>query len=245
MYFIKSFLLLSILLVFLGCVPSSLIDSKQSQLQSTTSDTTFHTRSYNFISSTLNQNSTQIDRNSYLKEFLSQSDVQCQHHLRTPTALNQHSEAEQSLYMNIFDTVSMLFGIRYITETAKQAINASTLKAEDNQVAYQNALIPEIFRGVEIGRIRYAKKMLNKTSKSLEEYSLADLEKDMINYDKMCSREYGLIEINRALKEVQYQMMQATDQKAEIDPLVVKKKVEAVTKEVKKKEEARKDKHIK
>ena len=245
MYYIqKSFILLS-LWILMGCVPSSNMGSNQSHLQATTPYRTFHTSSYNFISPMLQNNSTQRDRNRYLKEFLSQSDVQCQHYLRRSSTVNQHSEAEQSLYMSIFDTVSMIFGISYITETAKQAINATTVKAEDNQVAYQNALTPEIFRGVEIGRIRYGKKMLSQTSRPLKEYSVADLQRDMLNYDKMCSREYGLIEINRALKEVQYQMMQPQDQKPKIDPVVIKKKVEAVTKEVKKKEKEREDNHTK
>jgi len=241
MYQIQKTVILLSLLVIWGCIPMP-NDSNQAHLQPTSTPPTFHTSTYQFISPPLDTKRNQEERNAYLREFLSQSDMQCQHYLRTPAKPDQQNQIEQNLYMSIFDTVSMLFGIGYITESAKKAITTSSLQAEDNQAAYQNALTPEILKGVEIGRARYAKKLLAQQAKPLNIYTISNVQRDLNNYDKLCSREYGLIEINRALKEVQYQMMQPPQvRKPKIDPVVIKKKVEAVTQEVKKQEELKEE----
>ena len=75
----------------------------------------------------------------------------------------------------------------------------------------------------------------------LKKYSIDNLKEDTLKYDKQCNLEYGLIEINRALKEMQSQMNSRSITKEPtptIDPQIIKDKVAQATQEVKEKKEA-------
>ncbi len=195
----------------------------------------FNTNQYAFLTSNLDAITTQQERNSFLEEFISQSNMQCRHYLGNPQhqAQNITSSTEQTLYMSIFDTVSMLFGVKYITDVAKGVfLSNTTTNTPENQSMYQNALGPEIIRGVEIARLRYANVMRAKKKESLERYSIEHLQGDMAKYDKQCSNEFGLMEINNALRQAQTQMMRSGIAKPKIDPIEIKKKVEVATKKV-------------
>jgi len=236
MFQIKKILMLSSSLLFVACVPNGQTSLNPLSLtQKNHTDMEFHTNLENFVSSPFHENIKKEERNSFIKEFIFQSNMQCQHHLRYPSNKRQENQNqnEQDLYMNIFDTVSMVFGVSHITESAKRALMPNTQESSSNQQKYQNALTPEILKGVEIGRKRYANEILNKHTLSIKEYGTNKIKNDMSKYDKQCNHAYGLIEINRALMALQ-QNMQSPNQTSttKIDAITVKKKVEAVTKKV-------------
>jgi len=213
---------------------------KNSQLLS------FHTNEHDFLHS-LKQKSSMKMRNAYMDEFLLKSDIQCNHYLNQPISNeNQENDHMDSLYMGIADTISTLFGVRYITETAKSVfLNNDMSNAKEEKKAYANALSPEIQKGVEIGRARFAKKMLEKKSFSLNKYTINNLKKDTLTYDKQCNLEYGLIEINRALKTMQKQLNRpsvVSTPNPTIDVKIIKKKVTQATKEIQEKEKQKENK---
>ena len=77
-----------------------------------------------------------------------------------------------------------------------------------------------------------------KKNLNLKAYSINNLREDMLKYDKQCNDAYGLIEINRALRQMQSTMYRQTTPVTptlNIDPQTIKAKVEAATKEVKEK----------
>jgi hypothetical protein len=248
---VKKYMVVLALIGFTGCVSgvnvgNSLVSGEHGY------ENRFNTNQYAFLTPSLDRTSTQEERNSFLEEFISQSNMQCRHYLGNPQHRTQSitSSAEQTLYMSIFDTVSMLFGVKYITDVAKGVfLSNTTTNTPENQSMYQNALGPEIIRGVEIARLRYANIMRAKKKESLERYSIEHLQRDMAKYDKQCSNEFGLIEINNALRQAQTQMMRSGIVKPKIDPIEIKKKVEVATqkveeethkKEIKKKKEIQK-----
>ena len=67
----------------------------------------------------------------------------------------------------------------------------------------------------------------------------------MRKYDKQCSNEYGLMEINKALRQAQNQMMRRSTEAPKIDPVEIKKKVEVATKKVKEESKKKKKQEIK
>jgi len=150
--------------------------------------------------------------------------------------------------MGIADTVGTLFGVHYITETAKSVfLNRRTNSTNEEKEAYANALSPEIRKGVEIGRARFAKTMLMKKALPLNKYTLNNVKEDTLSYDKQCNLEYGLIEINRALKAMQHQLNNpsiASKLQQTIDVKVIQKKVTQATQEIQQKEEHKKETFI-
>ncbi|SFV71623.1 hypothetical protein MNB_SV-13-1337 [hydrothermal vent metagenome] len=196
----------------------------------------FKTNTNTFINE-LNNQSDINHRNNYIREFLLKSDIQCRDYLSTSKQEPQkESNQEQNLYMNIFDTISTVFGIQYISNTAKLMLSGDKQSRTQNQEEYKKALSPEIQRGVEINRERYAKKMLQKSKLPIKDYSISKVQKDILIYDKQCNEAYGLIEINRALKAMQQNVNRPTQNQKTINIESVKKKVENVTKKVQKKE---------
>jgi len=198
----------------------------------------FQTNQVHFMH-TLKERSTQQVRNEFMDEFLLKSDIQCQNYLNNSLQKPEPNQQEDSLYMNIFDTVSGLFGTSLVTNTAKAVFLENGETAQEEKQAYTNALSPEIRKGVELGRSRYAKTMTQKKSLDLKAYSIQDLKTDMLKYDKQCNDAYGLIEINRALKEMQNSVYATptlrTPSLLKIDPTSIKEKVVAATKEVEEK----------
>ncbi len=190
----------------------------------------FHTDRSMFIATVDKVSPTKEDRNAMIGEFIMKSNLQCQHYLDNP--LNTSSNPKkQGLYMDIFDGVSEAFGMKHITDGAKKLyIKKSANGSNKAKIAYENALSPEIKRGVEIAREKYAQKMILRKTRMIESYTIAMLERDMENYDKLCSYETGLIEIHKALKKAQRQP-KIKPFSPKIDPTTIKNKVEAVTRE--------------
>ena len=235
----KSLLLTTtIAIIFTGCIPSTLqqsnlnISDEPKALRFNTNESTFITR--------LQPNISKNERNEFIDEFILKSDVQCRQYLDNPQENKKKSKNEDELYMNIAHTVSTVLGLGYITQTAETIFLDNDESNKENQKAYENALSPEIKKGVEIVRERYAKKIKKKKKLSIKKYNSNQLKEDMNIYDKQCDKEYGLIEINRALKEMQNQMRNPTYAKPKPTPKInleaVKNKVKAVSKEIKKKE---------
>jgi len=231
--------------ILTGCVQNPLLPSHLNGLKTGQKPLIFKTNQSTFINE-LNNKTTQISRNSYMDEFVLKSDIQCQKYLNNPDVTTKTSDTKNNLYMNIFDTVSTVFGIKYITDTAKGMLSGGEEQNRlENQQAYKNAFSPEIKRGVEINRVRYAKKLQKKQAQSLKEYPIIDVQKDILLYDKQCNEEYGLIEINRALKAMQQNINQpSVDNKPKINIQSIKNKVTKVTKEVEKREKVIKKKII-
>ena len=224
-------------LLFTACVvPNATANYlSSSNQQSSHYQLKFQTNQVNFLHSLSEAGQSFEKRNQFIDEFLFQSDMQCQHFLNNPSVVTQPETAqEQSLYMGIFDALSFLFGTKMITDTAKQAFSDSSKQGVANQATFKDALSPEIKQGVKIARSRYARKMIAKKRASMEDYGIDALQKDMLIYDQQCSKEYGLIEINRALRAAQQQMMQPQQAPA-INPIAIKDKVEAASKKVEKK----------
>jgi len=218
-----------------GCVnnpmlPSHLNNSaggKQKALVFKTNQSTFITE--------LNNRTDKIGRNSYINEFILKSDIQCRSYLTIPVSKPKADLTQNQLYMNIFDTVSTVFGMGYITNTAKTMLSGNSSNNLENQQEYKKALSPEIQRGVEINRERYAHQINRKQNLSIKEYPVSSLYKDMLIYDKQCNEAYGLIEINRALKAMQ-QNINRPPARSAINLEAVKNSVTRTTKKVQAKE---------
>lgn len=223
-------------LFFTACAPiiPNILDTKDTNTQKAI---VFKTNQVHFMN-TLKETSSMTERNVYLDEYILKSDIQCQNYLNNPLKKPEVDNNKNSLYMNLFDTVSSLFGVSLVTDTAKAVFLENNVESQDEKKAYANALSPEIRKGVELGRSRYAKSMLNKKSLDLKAYTINNLREDTLKYDKQCSDTYGLIEINRALKEMQTAMHTPsikTSPISNINPTTIKDKVEAVSKEVERK----------
>jgi hypothetical protein len=240
----RSILLISatISLLFVGCQSTTFTKNNFNSLASVGGETLrFTTNKSTFIRS-LEPNISKGERNEFIDEFILKSDVQCQQYLENSKKDKKKSKSEGELYMNIAHTVSSVLGLGYITQTAQSIFLDNPELNTENQKAYENALSPEIKKGVEIVRERYAKKMKKKKIFPVKKYGSNHLKKDMSIYDKQCNKEYGLIEINRALKEMQRQMRVSTYAKPvqKVTPKInleaVKKKVKAVSEKVKKRD---------
>ncbi len=232
------------LLVVTGCIqPSIDLASNYNNSNSSAKTLNFSTNEYNFMHS-LSRVKTPQERNRYMDEFFLKSDMQCANFLNQPLKKTNSSKNNDSLYMSIADTVSTIFGLSYITNTAKAVfLDNNNEASEEEKTAYANALSPEMRRGVEIARARFAKEMRKKQALPLNQYSIQSLKEDTLKYDKQCNLEYGLIEINRALKEMQLQMntrVVTQESTPTISPQVIKDKVAKATQEVKKKKEEKK-----
>ncbi len=232
----------AISIIFTGCISPSFQQSNLNlNLSNDTKALRFSTNESTFLTR-LNPNISKERRNEFIDEFILKSDVQCQQYLNNPKKDEKKSKNEDELYLNIAQTVSTVLGLGYITQTA-QAIflnDKDDESSKEGQKAYENALSPEIKKGVEIVRERYAKKIKNKKILSIKKYNPTQLKEDMNIYDKQCNMEYGLIEINRALKEMQSQMRMRKPMykkpKARINLESIKEKVKNVSKKVKLKE---------
>jgi hypothetical protein len=143
--------------------------------------------------------------------------------------------------MKVYDATGQAFGVKNITDGAKTLYTGGDKdKNKEANSDYGKVLYPEIKRGVELAREKYARtNMYSKKYKLIESYTNKMLERDMQNYDKMCNHEVGLIEINKALKKMQKTPKKVSpfSPKVVIDPAVIKDKVEAVPKEVEAKTE--------
>ena len=226
-------------ILFTGCMPSTFqsnlsASDEAKSLRFSTNESTFLTK--------LKPNISKERRNEFIDEFILKSDVQCQQYLANPKKDEKKSDSTDELYMNIAQTVSTVLGLGYITQTAQAIFLDDDKSSKEGQEAYENALSPEIKKGVEIVRERYAKKIKKKKIFQVKRYNSNQLKEDMNIYDKQCNMEYGLIEINRALKEMQSQMRnpvyakptQSTTPKINLE--AIKEKVKKVSKEVKSKE---------
>lgn len=222
------------LLLFTGCV-SNMPNMLNTNLNENSQEPIlFKTNQVHFMHS-LKENSTQQERNFYLDEFILKSDMQCQNYLNSPLKKPEVDTSKNSLYMSIFDRVSSLFGMSLVTDTAKAVFLENGGESVEDKKAYANALSPEIRKGVELGRSRYAKSMIYKKRLDLKAYTVSNLQEDTLKYDKQCNDAYGLIEINRALKEMQsavHTPVTPNTATLNIDPKAIKDKVEAVSKEV-------------
>lgn len=222
---IHSIIVAGILLLVSGC-GSDIVepDKKKNKVAG------FKTNTSMFIATIDEVSPSKEDRNAMIDEFIIKSNLQCQHYLNNP--LNKSSNPKkQGLYMDIFDGVSQAFGVKNITDGAKKLYTKNNDDGSNKtKIAYENALSPEIKRGVEIAREKYAQKMILRKTRMIESYTIGMLKQDMKNYDKLCSYETGLIEINKALKKAQRQP-KVKPFSPKIDPTTIKNKVEAVTKE--------------
>ena len=239
----KTLLPIVTLLLFTGCIQPSINQSSNYNNLSGTQTLTFSTNEHNFMHSLSNITTAQ-ERNNYMDEFLLKSDIQCANFLNQPLQKTDDTTKNDSLYINIAEGVSSLFGLGYITNTAKAVFGGNSETSNEEKKAYANALSPEMRKGVEIARTRFAKEMRKKQALPLDKYSIENLKEDTLKYDKQCNLEYGLIEINRALKEMQSQMNRSVITKEEptptLDPQVIKDKVTQATQEVKEKQENQK-----
>ena len=221
-------------LLLTGCV-SALPNMLGSNLeQNNQKAVTFKTNQVHFMHS-LKNNSNLDERNNYLDEFILKSDIQCQNYLNNPLVKPEVDDSKDSLYMSMFDTVSGLLGMSLATNAAKAVFLDKNGASLEEKKAYVNALSPEIRKGVEIGRNRFAKSMTKKKNLNLKAYSINNLREDTLKYDKQCDDAYGLIEINRALKEMQnsvYEKGIHATPTLKIDPRAIKAKVEAASKKV-------------
>jgi len=192
----------------------------------------FHTNQSMFIATLDEVSPTKEDRNALIDEFIMKSNLQCQHYLNNPLNKSSSDPKKQELYMDVFDGVSQAFGVKNITDGAKKLYMKNYGEGGSNKakIAYENALSPEIKRGVEIARENYAQKMMLRKTRMIESYTVTMLKRDMRNYDRLCSYETGLIEINKALKKVQ-KKPKIRPFSPKIDPATIKNKVEAVTKD--------------
>ncbi|CAA6816900.1 MAG: Unknown protein [uncultured Sulfurovum sp.] len=224
------------LLLLTGCVPSvPPLSNNASNVNHQTQALSFETNQVHFIN-TLKAQNTQKERNDFMEEYILKSDIQCQNYLSNPLQKTETTTNKDSLYMNIFDTVSSLFGISLVTNTAKAIFSGNDVASQEEKQAYANALTPEIRKGVELGRSRYAQNMIQKKPLDLNAYPIENLQSDILKYDKQCNDAYGLIEINRALKEMQNSVnAPRTASTLNIDPTAIKDKVVSVTKEVEEK----------
>jgi len=223
-------------LLFTGCA-SDFSNLLETNFQPNTQKTISFKTNQAYFMHTLKENATQQERNAYLDEFILESDMQCQNYLNAPLTKPQVDERQNSLYQSMFDIVANLFGISVATDAAKAVFLENNQESLEEKKAYVNALTPEIRKGVEIGRSRFAQMMKQKERLDIKAYSVNDLREDILKYDQLCNDAYGLIEINRALKAMQNSMQKTppATQTPTIDPKTIKAKVEEATKEVKEK----------
>lgn len=235
MKILKQISSITALLLLTGCVPAlPPLANNATNSNQTQKALSFETNQVHFMH-TLKETSTQEERNAFIDEFILKSDVQCQNYLNNPLKEEALNNNKDSLYMNLFDTVSTLFGISLVTNTAKAVFLENSEASQEEKQTYANALTPEIRKGVELGRSRYAKTLVSKKALDLNAYPVNNLKSDILKYDKQCNDAYGLIEINRALKEMQNAVHSPSIQTApisNIDPTTIKDKVVAATKEV-------------
>lgn len=198
--------------------------------------TGFQTDQSRFIAKVDKVSPTRKQRNELIDEFILKSNLQCQHYLNDPINRAAANPKKSELYMDIFDGVSEAFGVKNITDGAKRLYKKDTDPAKKNKakLAYENALSPEIRRGVELARENYAQRMILRKTRLIESYTIPMLKRDMRNYDKLCNYETGLIEINKALKKA----IKRAEKKRELEPFspkinlkMIKNKVESVTKQ--------------
>lgn len=217
---------LTVLLLSLGCgQPAKEKNDKVSGFKTN--------RSY-FIATLDKSSPNTKNRNAFMNEFIIKSDVQCQHYLDVPLA---KPKKEDGMYMKVYDATGTAFGVKNITDGAKTLYTGAD---KDKNKEENSVLSPEIKRGVELAREKYARtNMYSKKYKLIESYTNEMLERDMQNYDKMCNHEVGLIEINKALKKMKKRPKKVTPfaPKIVIDPVAIRNKVEAVNKEIKSKNE--------
>lgn len=221
---------LAVVLLVSGCGQPAKDEDKEKSKK----PTGFKTNRASFINTLDNDSPSRKNRNAYMDEFLIKSDVQCQQYLNKP--LSASNGKKQGMYMKVFDATSQAFGVKNITDGAKKLYSGGDdEKSKEAKLAYENALSPELKQGVEIAREKYAQRnMHSKKYKLIESYTNAMLERDMQNYDKLCSHEVGLIEINKALKRMQKSPKEVTpfSPKLVIDPVAIRNKVEAVTEKI-------------
>jgi len=197
--------------------------------------TGFQTDQSGFIAKVDKKSPTKEERNELIDEFIIKSNLQCQHYLNDPINKAAANPKKSELYMEIFDGVSDAFGVKPITDGAKRLYKKDDPNKKNKaKLAYENALSPEIRRGVELARENYAQKMILRKTRMIESYTIPMLKRDMRNYDKLCNYETGLIEINKALKRA----LKRAEEKREMEPFspkidikMIKNKVESVTKQ--------------
>lgn len=226
---------LAVLLLISGCGQPAKDKEKKKQPSG------FKTDRSSFINTLDNDSPSRKNRNALMDEFILKSDVQCQQYLSKPLSGSSNGKKE-GMYMKVFDATSQAFGVKNITDGAKKLYSGGNdEKNKEAKLAYENALSPELKRGVEIAREKYAQRnMHSKKYKLIESYTNEMLERDMQNYDKLCSHEVGLIEINKALKKMQKRKKEVSpfSPKLVIDPVNIKNKVEAVTEKIEAENEA-------
>jgi hypothetical protein len=195
----------------------------------------FNTKRSSFLVTIDKEKPSKENRNAYMDEFITKSDFQCQQYLSKSLEPSSSNKKENGLYMSIFDTASTIMGVKTITDGAKEIYNSSNEDTKkETKSAYAKALSPEIKRGVEMAREEYVQKSLHtKKYKLIESYTYAILEQDLKNYDKLCNHEVGLLEINKALKKMQYRPKTVSPfaPKLVIDPVTIANKVEAINRE--------------
>ncbi|MBD3794169.1 MAG: hypothetical protein IE889_08480, partial [Campylobacterales bacterium] len=77
----------------------------------------FQTNQSTFLISISDAGQSVENRNRFMDEFLLKSDMQCEHFLNSPVVDQQpQTNEEKSLYMSMFDTMSFLFGTKYLTD---------------------------------------------------------------------------------------------------------------------------------
>ena len=219
-----------VLLLIAGCGQPAKEEKKQ--------ETGFKTNMSGFINTLDNSSPNKKNRNALMDEFIIKSDVQCQHYLEVPLT---KPKKEDGMAMKVYDATGQAFGVKNITDGAKTLYTGGDKdKNKEANSGYEKVLFPEIKRGVELAREKYARtNMYSKKYKLIESYTNKMLERDMQNYDKMCNHEVGLIEINKALKKMQKRPKKVSpfSPKLVIDPVTTKNKVETATKEVEVKDE--------
>lgn len=213
-----------VLLLIAGCGQPAKEEKKQ--------ETGFKTNRSGFINTIDNTSPNKKNRNALMDEFIMKSDVQCQHYLDIPLT---KPKKEDGMAMKVYDATGQAFGVKNITDGAKSLYSGGDKdKNKEENSDYRKVLSPEIKRGVELAREKYARtNMYSKKYKLIESYTNEMFERDMQNYDKLCNNEIGLIEINKALKKMQKRPKKVSpfSPKVVIDPANIKNKVETLTKE--------------
>ncbi|MDM5270570.1 hypothetical protein PGH07_00065 [Sulfurovum sp. zt1-1] len=202
----------------------------------------FHTDRTYFMATIDLSSPTKEMRNAYLEEFIQKSDIQCSQYLDRSITSTSFSQSNTGLYIALFDTVSEVFGVKPLTDTAKELYRRNEDVSYETKLAYKRALSPEIKRGVEIARERYARKLLSNRYRLIESFTLPMLAKDLEKYDRLCNYDTGLVEINNILKNAGKQKKDKVtpfSPTLKIDPETIKEKVETVTKETEEKESER------
>jgi hypothetical protein len=164
----------------------------------------FHTDRALFFNVPDKNGPTKNMRNALLEEFIQKSNIQCRQYLTDPIIrAGSSTPSNSAAYTNVIDNVSQFVGTKGITDSAKSlyALKGTGEDSYKKKMAYERALSPEIIRGVEITRERYARKIRANKYRLIESYTLPLLENDMQSYDRLCNYETGLMEINRILQQ--------------------------------------------